>query len=445
MEVCDDSRRGMPLLRLVSRASPLELPLSGRGAPAGFNFNSQRRDMTSSLDMRTRDDAMGQDTPSPSHDTLPPPSNAREPFPWHLGICDAHCHPTDAMASMASLATMRAAVLAVMATRSQDQHLVAAVAASHGVQEGARQPSRRCRVVPSFGWHPWFSHQLYDDAAAEATYKPPGHGADEDAVQGAKKAHYEAVLAPAPDDDDFIAALPTPVPLSSFTAATRARLQAHPCALVGEIGLDKAFRLPRTWDSPDAASRDDALTPGGREGRLLSPHRVRMPHQRAVLQAQLRLAGAHGRPVSVHGVQAHGVLYDAVSACWEGSERHVPSRREKRIPYPPRICLHSFSGGVEMLKQWMQPSVPAKVFVSLSTAVNLGTDAGRARFADVVRAVPDARILVESDLHVAGADMDAALEDMYRRVCEAKGWGLDEGVARIGRNFAEFVFGRPRR
>ncbi|PNY25417.1 Deoxyribonuclease, TatD [Tolypocladium capitatum] len=402
---------------------------------------------------------MCRDAPAPCrHDPRPPP-----PFPWHLGVADAHCHPTDSMASIAGLPTMRAAVLAVMATRSQDQHLVAAVAAEHGLDA----PRRGCRVVPSFGWHPWFSHQLYDDSAADATYKPPAQGHDEAAVARAKRRHYEAVLAPAPDDDGFIAALPTPVSISSFTAATRARLRAHPCALVGEIGLDKAFRLPRNWDPSDAPACDDGLTPGGRQGRLLSPHRVRMPHQQAVLRAQLRLAAAQGRPVSVHGVQAHGVLYDTVSACWKGSERHVPSRREKRLvapgaqdggqddaddakpggnePYPPRICLHSFSGGVEVLKQWMQPSIPADIFVSLSAAVNLSTDVGRARFAEVARAVPDDRILVESDLHVAGPDMDAALEHMYRRLCEAKGWALDEGVARIRRNFDDFVFGRPKR
>lgn len=153
-----------------------------------------------------------------------------------------------------------------------------------------------------------------------------------------------------------------------------------------------------------------------------------------------------------------------LSACWRGHERRLPSRRERHLaapgaedwnsssgsddggggdkPYPPRICLHSFSGGVEMLKQWMQPSVPAKVFVSLSAVVNLATDAGCARVADVVRAVPDDRILVESDLHVAGAAMDAALELMYRTVCRAKGWGLDEGMRRIGSNFGCFVFGR---
>ncbi|XP_044722050.1 tatD related DNase domain-containing protein [Hirsutella rhossiliensis] len=399
-----------------------------------------------------------QQQPLPNHHAPLPP------FPWHLAVFDAHCHPTDTMASVsASLPSMRAATLAIMATRSQDQHLVADRLAKHGDQD---EP-RGCRVLPAFGWHPWFSHQLYQDGNPHSTYTPPADENDLHALHLAKKAHYQAVLAPAPKQDDdynFIASLPTPVPLSSFVDATRARLDSFPYALVGEIGLDKAFRLPRQWDPSDAASRDDSLTPGGREGRLLSPHRVRMPHQQAVLRAQLSLAAAHGRPVSVHGVQAHGVLYDTVSAMWKGHERHVPSRREKRMfhpgaedtdeacdapepgvrpPYPPRICLHSYSGGVDLLQQWMQPSVPAKVFVSLSTAVNLGSDAGRAKLDPVVRAVPDDRILVESDLHTAGPQMDAALEDMYRIVCEVKGWALDEGVRRIGRNFDDFVFDSP--
>ncbi|PHH84527.1 hypothetical protein CDD83_1800 [Cordyceps sp. RAO-2017] len=197
---------------------------------------------------------------------------------------------------------------------------------------------------------------------------------------------------------------------------------------------------------------------------MLSPHRVRLPHQQAVLAAQLRLAAAEGRPVSLHGVQAHGVLFDAVSALWRGHERRLPSRRERRAsavpgaddddgdpdgeedregprPYPPRICLHSFSGSADLLGQWMNPSVPCAVFVSLSVAINLGSDAGRAKLDLVVRAVPDDRILVESDLHTAGPPMDAALEEMYRAVCAAKGWALEDGVRRIGDNFCRFVFG----
>ncbi|QUC16661.1 uncharacterized protein UV8b_00902 [Ustilaginoidea virens] len=435
------------------------------------------------------------------------------PFPWRLAVFDAHCHPTDTMGSIASLATMRASALAIMATRSQDQDLVAHVASVHaaagdgpfrppssqgdGDDDGAAAAARgACRAIPSFGWHPWFSHQLYDDVSpAPATYMapppPPPSAPDEPDNAGllaAKRAHYQAVLAPAPQDDGFIALLPAPVPLSSFVSSTRARLAAHPHALVGEAGLDKAFRIPENWDPALAAARDQGLTPGGREGRLLSRHTVKLQHQQAVLRAQLRLAGQAGRPVSLHCVQAHGALYETLASLWKGYENHVPSRRERRNvapgaepydsdsdshshshshshsdpdpdsddcsdgreptgstagqkPFPPRICLHSYSGSVESLRQWLHPKVPATVFFSFSIAVNLGTQAARSRFAQVVDAVPGDRILVESDLHAAGEDMDAALEHMYRQVCRVKGWGLEEGVKRIGENFQTFVFG----
>ncbi|EXV00956.1 TatD deoxyribonuclease family protein [Metarhizium robertsii] len=436
------------------------------------------------------------DKSSPQSESNRPPSANNEVFPWHLPVFDAHCHPTDTMRSITSLETMRASALVIMATRSQDQDLVAGVASMHGVKGRAslrgrgggcqndghgdaeafsvsagEEPrpavQRSCQVIPSFGWHPWFSHQLYDDVAAEPTYKPPpqppaADETDETVLLATKKVHYQAVLKPSPQDDGFIASLPTPILLSSFISSTRTRLEAYPLALVGEIGLDRAFRLPQKWDSALAESRDGALTPGGREGRLLSPYRVRAPHQEAIFRAQLRLAGETGRPVSIHGVQAHGILYDIVSHCWKGHEKHIPSRREKRMiapgaeddsdeedadtvtgkPYPPRICLHSYSGPVEGLKQWFNPTNPATIYVSLSTAVNFGTISSRNKFPDIVRAVPDDRILVESDLDSAGEKMDAALEDMYRRVCEVKGWTLEDGILRVAKNLEAFIFGK---
>ncbi|KAM0257535.1 hypothetical protein ACHAQJ_004349 [Trichoderma viride] len=414
-----------------------------------------------------------------------------DPFPWHLGAFDAHCHPTDTMASLASLATLRPQVLAIMATRSQDQHLVAEVAAQHGISDSSLNlnsnssssdsshvdPARKaCKVVPAFGWHPWFSYQLYDDSIPNPTYNPENsHTSAQE--EDAKISHYKAVLSPSPKDPSFFSSLPPPTPLSSLIASTREYLTSFPHALVGEIGLDKGFRLPQQWLPSDASSRDEGLTPGGREGRLLSPYRVQMKHQQVVLQAQLRLAGDMGRAVSVHGVQAHGVLYDTIAACWKGHEKKLLSRREKKRiapgaeeessddesendddddnkekkakkktpvlgkPFPPRICLHSYSGSADMLKQWLHPSVPSTVFVSFSTAVNLGTDGGRAKLDAVVSAVPDDRILVESDLHMAGDEAEAMLEDMYRLVCEIKGWDLERGVRIIGKNFEEFICG----
>ncbi|AEO67038.1 uncharacterized protein THITE_2115774 [Thermothielavioides terrestris NRRL 8126] len=383
------------------------------------------------------------------------------------------------MSSVASISGMRARALAIMATRSQDQDLVASVAKQHmtldrailGEASAAQHASGR--VVPAFGWHPWFSYQLYDDmdhgggASSGSTYDP----AEPKAEQKAK--HYSAVLSPAPDDG-FMAALPDPIPLSRFIADTRRRVLEAGTALIGEIGLDKAFRLPWPWNEAAQSGRDETLTPGGREGRMLSPHHVKMAHQVQVLKAQLRLAGELGVAVSVHGVQAHGVLFDALASLWKGHEREVVSRRKQKLvaqgaedfssssedegegeddapriagkrykpkPFPPRVCLHSFSGSAQTLSQYLNPAIPVRVFFSFSTVINFSTAGGEGKVYEVMRTCPDDRLLVETDLHCAGEDMDRALEDVYRRACEIKGWSLEEGMERIRKNYEEFIFG----
>jgi hypothetical protein len=50
-------------------------------------------------------------------------------------------------------------------------------------------------------------------------------------------------------------------------------------------------------------------------------------------------------------------------------------------------------------------------------------------------------VLVESDLHTAGEEMDRRLEDIVRRICKIKGWGLEEGVKKLGDNWRAFAFG----
>ncbi|KAK6085843.1 hypothetical protein SCUP234_02750 [Seiridium cupressi] len=396
-----------------------------------------------------------------------------EAFPWDVGVFDAHCHPTDTMALVPSIPHMKARALTVMSTRSQDQDLVFDAASEQGVESQdalfSTQDTTR-RFVPSFGWHPWFSYQIFDDTVPEPTYDGTAEG---------KIAHYDKILAPSPSSKDksFSVGLQEPRPLSAFIEETRSRLEKYPLALVGEIGLDKAFRIPESWTTTVDTERDEDLTPGGREGRRLSPHRVNIEHQTTVLKAQLRLAGELNRAVSVHGVQVHGGVYNAISDCWKGHEKEVLSRREQKKmavnaepsddsedndndespvdqsqkitteskaskPFPPRICLHSYSGPVNIMNQYLHKSVPAKVFFSFSVAINFDSEGGdkNQKTEEAIRTCPDDRILVESDLHTAGDRMDNALEAICRKVCELKGWELRKGVEQLARNYREFIF-----
>ena len=388
----------------------------------------------------------------------------KEPFPWHLGVFDAHCHPTDTVPSVDSIASMKTRALTIMATREQDQSIVADFANRMGVSKEtipilkAAEKSQG-HVVPSFGWHPWFSHQIYDDRT---------NGPAQKSQTPSKGDHYRRVISPSPEDgDDFIHSLPYPRPLSELLSQTRTFLQRYPLALVGEIGLDRAFRIPGTEMLDDGYENDPTLTPGGREGRRLSPYRVDLDHQRTLLTAQLNLAGEMQRAVSVHGVSAHGIVFETLKETWQGHEKPVLSKRQRKRrasvdavhkkedepegeqgnsepaspkPFPPRICLHSYSGPPGTLNQYLHPSIPADIFFSFSTLVNFSSQSKKA--VAVIKAVPEDRILAESDLHAAGEQMDDLMEEIIGTICQIKGWSLEAGVKQLASNWMHFVFGR---
>lgn len=370
---------------------------------------------------------------------------------------------------------MKARVLTVMATRAEDQALVASTADKHGVKSSdAQKWSREEGIVPCFGWHPWFAHQMYidnDDGDTDA------EGKGQTKLEGdAKIAHYQKVLQPGrPDplsdeDRQIFLSFPDPTSFAAFLQQTRQYLQQYPLALVGEIGLDRSFRLPEAWnDNPDLWSkRDCSLTPGGREGRRLTPFKCSQQHQKQIFKMQLQLAAEMDRAVSVHGVQAHGLVLETLSETWKGHEKEVLSKRERKKrgqdhpsveadmdnsdssesekpkPYPPRICLHSYSGKASNFKQYLNPAIPAQIFASFSTAINLSDamdEETPASFEEMIKTVPDHMLLVESDLHIAGEEMDRRLEDIVRRICKIKGWGLEEGVEQLGKNWKDFAFG----
>lgn len=376
--------------------------------------------------------------------------NVSTDIPWQRSVFDAHCHPTDTMALIDDIPNMKAKVLTIMATRREDQDLVDQVAARFPLKDQDEYDRVTSRfVIPAFGWHPWFSYQMFDDRSLNE--KP-------DAIT-----YYKNVLTPHAEDEAFLKALPEPKSLTEFLTETEERLNKHPLGLVGEVGLDRAFRLPKEWLPQDTLSRDPSLTPGSREGRSLSPYRVQLAHQKVILEAQLRLAAKLQRPVSIHSVQAHGAVHEVLRKLWSGHE-NISNRQRKRrssavgahaaeggdevisggsshpLPFPPRICMHSYSGPADFLREFLNDTVPIDVYFSFSDAINFSKPSV-GKVTEVIKAIPDSRILMESDLHRAGAEMDNRLGLVFHRICDIKKWSVDEGVQILGQNWRCFVFG----
>lgn len=85
-------------------------------------------------------------------------------------------------------------------------------------------------------------------------------------------------------------ALPAPKALQEALEEIENYLKMFPDALVGEVGLDRSFRLPDPRE----------------EGRKLTRLQTPVAHQMAVLRPQVELACRYQRSVSMHSVRAAG-------------------------------------------------------------------------------------------------------------------------------------------
>jgi Tat protein secretion system quality control protein TatD with DNase activity len=210
-------------------------------------------------------------------------------------VVDVHCHPTDAPSITESAIEDLPCTLCAMATQEGDQSKVATLART-----------RPDRIVPAFGYHPWWAHRISLSAPSGMT---PDH-----------VAHYRALFLPdsssLPPSAELEAAfarllptLPQPISLVDVLADVRVHLDEFPSAMLGEVGIDRAARIPFT--------DGDTSSDGGNHARALSPFSTPFAHQLAVLEAQLALAVEMRRNVSLHSVKAPAqtlALFDRMAA-----------------------------------------------------------------------------------------------------------------------------------
>lgn len=206
-----------------------------------------------------------------------------------------------------------------MSTSTRDQGFVAELAERLGPQ----------KLRPAFGYHPWFTHTISltdgQDKAKhyEGLFFPQDEGQSSSGSSDLTKrdtARREL--------EQLLPHLPDPVPLDELLAELRKNLSQHPTALLGEVGLDRAFRLPtdpKGWTrepneeekdggadmSDEERERTHAL---GRRSRPLTSLTPDIGHQAEILKAQIRIAIEMGRSVSLHSVRAGGATVEVLEA-----------------------------------------------------------------------------------------------------------------------------------
>ncbi|KAJ2671695.1 Cut9-interacting protein scn1, partial [Coemansia spiralis] len=179
----------------------------------------------------------------------------------------------------------------------------------------------------------------------------------------------------------------------------RQMLELYGGGIVGECGLDKVAKDPETGKAYPFAP------------------------QIQLLKKQLLIAHEMGVPISLHCVRAFGTLFE------------VLKEAESKGTLPPRIMLHSYSGSPDMLKQVLLKGKLGKhVYVSVSWFVN-GRNTLKSK--ECIAAVPECRLLVESDLHDAKEALPA-LERIIGFVAEVRGWTLQEARSKLMANSRAF-------
>ncbi|KAI1315109.1 hypothetical protein EDD11_001299 [Mortierella claussenii] len=367
-------------------------------------------------------------------------------------------------------------------------------------------------------------------------------------------AHYQKVLSlpnSAPDTYlmELAQRLPEPRALEPALKELRRQLEAHPHAVVGEIGLDRTARVPEPstavaatttatataavsssqLENSNEASSDEDKDKDKKEQKKTTLALTSIQHQLDIVREQLKLAASMDRAVSFHCVQAYGHWHDfliqegkrlkqmeadqgyqfqlqqihesdgtvvispvspmgvrlskksaarlrreARDAAWE---RHVAStlqetsdeeeeeeddeneeeESEQATPtfgemgssstisapifetvLPPRLCMHSYGGSPDMLKAFCKMDHPPEMFFSFSILIN-----GRLqerKLKELILAVPENRLLIESDHH-SHTQVDYLLREMVFKVAEIRGWTVEETVHKTARNWHRFVYG----
>lgn len=150
------------------------------------------------------------------------------------------------------------------------------------------------------GYHPWFAHTI--------ALTPPT----------SKEDHYRSLFlssssGPArPEHEEAFARLVAPLPephlLSDLLHDLRSNLETHPNAMLGEVGIDRAARVPFPLSQPSSprscCTPEDSSADPITSRRELSPFITPLTHQLSILEAQLSLAIQLQRNVSVHSVKA---------------------------------------------------------------------------------------------------------------------------------------------
>lgn len=324
-----------------------------------------------------------------------------------MRLSDTHCHVgveatlpqvQDIVAAINVHSSVTQRFFHLMSTNHWDMDIVIKLAASSN------------SVVPYMGIHPWYSHLYRLDPTLN------------------KKKHYEDCLEPGPSDE-LLSVLPEPIDLEEHLEKIRKLAESYdekgvPYG-IGEIGLDKVFRVPSNGYFGNQNDPKDVV---------LNKSKVSVHHQKQVFIRQLELANLLSKQVSVHCVKAHGPLFEIVS---------------KDFSSISNVILHSYTGSLDQAKSWVREFAKQKRQLRFSFSNYINASAPKEdSLRELLKVLDDTQILLESDMPVDRflLEVGEQVEDYFdqlrnvgRVICETKGWEIEEGMHRLYHNALQLI------
>ena len=290
-------------------------------------------------------------------------------------------------------------------------------------------------VLPALGIHPWYLGDILIDDILESN----NQNTNEEPVNIEQYLKW-----------DWLSELET-------------KLSEHPNLIVGEIGLCKMARFVREF--PKAL--------GGKATALQL--------QKIVFKRQMKLAAKWRRPVTVHCVNAHGllmetleeILNEAVESCSsDGRLEDDGAKTVRAEAFPTAIAMHSFTGTAHHVKEILgferkifhpdqielrgkkqrrkkqQQKVEEEecdydnlFYFGFSHSVNYvmcTSEKAKRKGVEAVKAIPGNRLLIESDVH-ASDDVILGTAGAAAYAANARGESLEYVAETSTKNGLRFI------
>lgn len=321
--------------------------------------------------------------------------------------------------------------------------------------------SRSQHVLPALGVHPWYVDEIIMEEYI--------FGKTSDANTNSETTTSTDESTPSNTNNDIEQYLKW-----EWLSELETNLSHHPNLIVGEIGLCKMARFVREFP------------------KSLGGKATALQLQKIVFKKQMAAAAKWRRPVTVHCVNAHGLLLDTLKellneareSCIidENVDKTSDSTQNNiRNALPPAIALHSFTGTAHHVQQILDfeksilcsNSVEAEgkrqrgklkrqqrkqeansdgsdilFYFGFSHSVNFimcTSEKAKRKGIEAVQAIPSARLLVESDVH-ASVDVTLGTAGAAAYVSWARGESLEsvaECSTRNGLRFVSSLSSRP--